>query len=468
MDTNLIMYDIDNFLEKYTRFMTKNIYISTVMYRSFLNQYDYLYDELSKNSILFRENNKYKKIMNIKNNKDKLLRLHNKKYLKKATLEYYEFFQEMGYNKTLDNSKKAIILSDEDKLLVVDKKKKEELISGKVKYLLKYSKISKDDILILNKENNSKLNDELIKQNLDIKCVTIANYQEKILGDVKTINHNKKYLVLSSYLMDYLFPKKEEFIKLYQAFPNNIYLNKDYLDFETFKDYHNYIYRKVYLTSNLSLEKFNQKEIEKRTSYLRTIKNEIMENRESVDIANFLYLNCIDYEYNNNLFIIENNDIKTYISLKKISKDLDVIYLDTNTSVENNHLETLAYQLIKRRYPLEKRSDDTIFNRLKDTTLNSYFIEFINNYLIPLIDYYDKFNSFIDINLNDEQIEVLKNIYKYYQEYLNNNKLITDNTSRELLENNVNKYKYVIINGDIEINLNTNYLKIIDNYKEEL
>ena len=49
MDNNLLMLDIEKFLNKYTRFMTKNIYITSNMYDTFLNQYKYLYDSINNN-----------------------------------------------------------------------------------------------------------------------------------------------------------------------------------------------------------------------------------------------------------------------------------------------------------------------------------------------------------------------------------------------------------------------------------
>ena len=70
---------MDNFINKYTRFMTKDIYINNKLYQNFLNQYNYLYQELENKSILFRENIKYKKIINIKENQTNLLKLHNQK-----------------------------------------------------------------------------------------------------------------------------------------------------------------------------------------------------------------------------------------------------------------------------------------------------------------------------------------------------------------------------------------------------
>ena len=61
MDINLTIYDMDKFLDKYTRFMTKDIYISNKMYCNFLRQYDYLYQTLDKDIFLYTDNKKYKK-----------------------------------------------------------------------------------------------------------------------------------------------------------------------------------------------------------------------------------------------------------------------------------------------------------------------------------------------------------------------------------------------------------------------
>ena len=55
MDINLTIYDMDLFLDKYTRFMTKNIYISNKMYCNFLKQYDYLYQILERDRFLYNK-----------------------------------------------------------------------------------------------------------------------------------------------------------------------------------------------------------------------------------------------------------------------------------------------------------------------------------------------------------------------------------------------------------------------------
>ena len=92
MDSNLLVNDMDLFLNKYTRFMTKDIYISNKMYFSFLRQYSYLFDILDKDRFLYNNNKLYKKIRDISLDKGALVRLHNQKYLERAIVKYESFF----------------------------------------------------------------------------------------------------------------------------------------------------------------------------------------------------------------------------------------------------------------------------------------------------------------------------------------------------------------------------------------
>ena len=122
MDTNLISQDMNCFLDKYTRFMTKNIYITTSMYHCFLEQYQYLYDVLEKNYFLYNDNIQYKKIMKILQNKNRLIKLHNQKYLKTALKEYEFYFKSFSFNDKLDQRKRMIILTEEDNIFRDTKK----------------------------------------------------------------------------------------------------------------------------------------------------------------------------------------------------------------------------------------------------------------------------------------------------------------------------------------------------------
>ena len=137
---------MDKFLNKYTRFMSKDIYISYTMYSNFLSQYDYLYQELEQTSLLYQNHPQYKRVMDIKNNKEKLIRFHNEKYLKKKSTYYQVFFQKLYDQDKLSNIKRNIICCEEDELLVVSHKENISFITAKVKYLVDIKKMLEDEI----------------------------------------------------------------------------------------------------------------------------------------------------------------------------------------------------------------------------------------------------------------------------------------------------------------------------------
>lgn len=462
MNINLTIYDMENFLNKFTRFMTKDIYISNKMYKSFLKQYNYLYDLLNKEKFLYNENKKYKKVMNIITNKDKLLRLHNQKYLSSALKNNEMFFN----NLNLDIRNKMIILTEEENTYIVESKNYDSLIVGKIKYLKEYKKYNNSNILILVDDNKklTTITNTLKQDKLNISILNTNIYTT----DKQLIDDNTRYNILINYIINKLFIDKEKFNKFYKTFSKYIYLNKDYKGYQTFKDYHSYMYKRKYQSSKLTLKGFNKKETNIRKNYLRTIKGEILKQIEEVDIANFLYLNSINYSYDNikGLFKISLRNKNTIIKINSEddipnSKE-DTIYLSKNKKI----LEVLAYELIKRSYPLELLDDNIVYEKLKDTNIGNYFSELCNKYLIPLIKHYEEKKTLDNINLDNAGKEVFLDLYKAYNDYLNDNNIVTkeyllSNLTKEIEDN---KYKYLFLVGDIKIDTNINKMTIIEDY----
>ena len=152
---NLILYDMEQFIQKYTRFLTKNTYINQKTYQRFLNQYKYLYQALEAESFLYQNHPSYHKIKKIKEESISLLKLHNLKYLKRKRVEYQDFFQEIDPDNHLDNIKKNIILLEEDNLVYYNSKNNISFLLAKLKYLTNvlYYNPKKIFILIQNKED---------------------------------------------------------------------------------------------------------------------------------------------------------------------------------------------------------------------------------------------------------------------------------------------------------------------------
>lgn len=476
MDINLTIYDMEKFLDKYTRFMTKDIYISNKMYSGFLEQYNYLYKILNKDRFLYNDNKKYKRVMDILKNRVALIRLHNQKYLQRALKKYDSFFKIID---KLDNRKKMIILSEEESTYVVGDKNYDSLVVGKLKYLIGCKNYSEGDILVLgnDKEKINVIRERCRRSNIGVKIGTVREYGERIVDLDKLLDDGKRYDILIDYIIGDLFSDKVKFNSFYGAFSKYIYLNKDYKDYDTFKDYHNYMYKRKFLASKLSLKKFNEKEIKKRQSYLRTINNETLKYKEEVDIANFLYLNNLEYRYDGDedLFrvrlsfgevIVKYFNEYGNLEEKNTYRD-DTIYLYSSYDGEETYLSVLVYELIKRRCPLERVSDEGVYARLSSTNIDSYFSEFVIKYLIPLIRYYEENKDLSRVNISELGIKEFLNIYQVYAEYLEINNLVTE---RELLERQAReiekeKYKYLFLIGDISIRVKIPTFTIVDDYQ---
>lgn len=484
METNLIENDVDIFLDKYTRFITKNIYISKYLYNSFIDSYDYLFKELEKNIFLYENTSKYKEIKKILDNKDKLLRRHNQNYLKDAMIKYNEYFNNIYSKEKLDINKRKIILAEEDNILVVNNKNNIYLVCMKVDYLIKKKKYREESILILTEDKKIYLDlkEELVNKfnYTKVRVYTTIEYGMKIINNnYRLISINDEFNIIVDYIKNILFKDKELFNKLYKSFQNKIYLNKDYKDYETFHDYHNYLYKRMFLSSNLSLKEYNKAEINKRKIYLRTLNDEIVSTKEEVDIANMLCLNSINYKYckDDRVFYIYNGDTYNYIKYIDTKEEIlqkdNYIYLFSKYRDKSTYLEKLVYELIKRRYPMELLTEDEVYNRLKETTENSYFIPLINDYLIPLISYYKNNLSFEELNIDKDKQERVIEIYTYYKEYLTKNNLIDKDDLILKINDDINSrhnnYKYLINIYSKEISpIEVKSMNIIEDYEKNM
>lgn len=466
---NLILYDMENFITKYTRFLSKDTYITYNAYQTFISQYQYFFQQLKQVSILYQTNPNYQKILKILTEEKELLKRHNIKFLKK----HQEKLKEIT-NDELNTNMKNIIISNENKLIFFNQKNNLLFIVQKIKYLIEKDKLLPQKIIILvqTKEEKKTLQENLAQNNLSpISCYTLEESQEKQLNkNERRMTYKIKYSFFKNYICNELFQKKDVFSKLHQAFKNYLYLSKDYQEFETFKDYHAYIYKRMYLDTKLPLKKFLEKEILKRKKKMRTIQNEEINSKIEIDIANFLYLNKIEYTYSakRKTFTLKNNlsityHEETFDDLKIVSNFDHHIHLYQKYLSKKTPLSVLTYELIKRRYPMEKRENEAIYTTLKETSNNSYITEFITKVLIPMTE---KETPLEEEDLSQEQYLQLKNINQYYQKYKEENHLIETFELNHRIEEKLNSTYYSIFLNIDTIIPQKNYFIILENQKE--
>lgn len=515
MNKDILIEEVNNYLNKYRKFMTKDIYITSNMYDTFTNKYKYLYDCLDKNTC------EYKNILKIINDKNKLLRKHNRKYVDNKLIKYKSYFDNMfndiNKNIILDKSQREAIICDEDNLLVLSGagSGKTTTISAKVKYLIDVKNIKPDKICVITftkkakEELDYKIN-KIFNSNVDIYTfhslgLKIIKYYYKN-KDIDIIDEKGQYKIICDYIKNNLFKDKDKFSLFFEAFKNKTSFSEEYKLFDNYYDYHNYMYKRKYINSNTTMDNYIKEQAKRRRNYLKTLNGEYCKSKEEVDIANFLYLNNIDYQYEksykklDNLkiykpdFYIEQNNNYNYIEhfgIDKVNKTnnhytkeeltnylknmklkekyhcdekIEDLFIITYSKVlgKRNYLSVLKDSLIKKGYVLSKKDNNLVYERLKDTSEDRYINNFVNRIVIPFISYFKRSNYKLDDfkniktdnDLLNKQIRVISDIYLNYESKLREKNLIDFedmiNISYKVMpyikEKNLGvDYKYIII-----------------------
>lgn len=515
MNKDILLEEVNNYLEKYKKFMTKDIYITSNMYDTFTNKYKYLYDCLDKNTC------EYKNILKIINDKNKLLRKHNRKYVDNKLIKYKSYFDNMfndiNKNIILDKSQREAIICDEDNLLVLSGagSGKTTTISAKVKYLIDIKNVKPDKICVITftkkakEELDYKIN-KLFNANVDIYTfhslgLKIIKYYYKN-KDIDIIDEKGQYKIICDYIKNNLFKNKEKFNLFFEVFKNKTSFSEEYKLFDNYYDYHNYMYKRKYINSNTTMDNYIKEQTKRRRNYFRTLNGEYCKSKEEVDIANFLYLNNINYQYeksykkldnlkiykpdfyieqNNNYNYIEhfgidkinetNNhytkeELTNYLKNMKLKENyhkkekIEDLFIITYSKVlgKKNYLSVLKDSLIKKGYVLSKKDNDLVYERLKDTSEDKYINNFVNRIVIPFISYFKRSNYKLeefmkiktDNDLLNKQIKVISDIYLNYESKLREKNLIDFedmvNISYKVMpyvkEKNLGvDYKYIII-----------------------
>jgi len=525
MNISLLNEEIDNYLIKYKKFMTKDIYITVKMYDTFTNKYKYLYDECNLKRSYLKDNKNYINILKIVSDKNKLLKKHNRSYVDDKLKKYKEYFDNMfidiDKNIILDKEQREAIICEEDNLLILSGagSGKTTTISGKVKYLIDIKNVNPKSISVVTftkkaKEDLEHKINEIMNLGVDIYTFhslglkIIKNYDNK---DYDIAEEKDKYNIISNYIKNILFKDKDKFNTFFEAFKDKTKFNEEYKLFDNYLDYHNYMYKRKYITESKTMDDYIKEQASRRKSYLRTINGEYCKSKEEVDIANFLYLNCIDYEYekqhkkidnkkiykpdfyieqNNNFNYIEhfgidrvyntNNrytekELKAYLNNMNLKiefhkkEKLENLFIMTHSKEEGkvNYLEVLKKSLINKGYILKRRSNEEIYERLKQTSEDRYIVDFINRIAIPFISYFkktdykiedlDKFKK--DNDILNIQIDVMKDILINYEKELNEKNLID-------FEDMINRaYKIMPRVKEKDLGVDYKYI-IIDEYQD--
>lgn len=213
--------------------------------------------------------------------------------------------RECDPNIILDEDQRIVVLTDEDYCLVVAGAGagKTTTVAAKVKYLVDKQGVDPQQILVISFTNKAvnelkqRINVEL---HIDCPIATFHSTGNAIIrkhnpdDKLNIVDSNKLYYVVQDYL-------RGTVLKNESAVNNLILFFASYFDVpyegEDLNAFFNHIAKSNFTTIRSELDDFKQQVIDTRTKKAVTIQSEMMRSGQEVEIANFLYLNGIEYEY---------------------------------------------------------------------------------------------------------------------------------------------------------------------------
>ena len=238
-----------------------------------------------------------------------LIDKHNDDYVASAMIREKAYLdnilKEIDPNISLDEDQRKVVLTDEDYSLVIAGAGagKTTTVAAKVKYLVDKQNINPKQILVISFTNKAvnELKDR-IQKGLGIQCpiatfhstgnavIHINTPEEKL----NIVDQSKLYFVIRDYFRNSIMRNESAVNNLIMFFAS--YFDAPY-EGSDLNGFFNNIAKANFSTMRSDLEDFKHEVIDRRTKNSVTIQNEVLRSYQEVEIANFLYLNNIDYEY---------------------------------------------------------------------------------------------------------------------------------------------------------------------------
>lgn len=328
----------------------------------------------------------------------------------------------------LDDEQRKVVLSDEDYTLVIAGAGagKTTTVSAKVKYLVEKKNIKPEEILVISYTNKAvgELQDK-INKGLKINCpVTTfhkAGYailRKQDSAPKRVVDQGFMYHVINNYLKGNILENPELVEKLILFFGS--YFDAPY-EGEDLNDFFNFIKKADFSTLKGNMDEYAEKIIDSRTGKCISIAHETLRSQQEVYIANYLYMNGIEYTYEKTYpyhikgalklytpdFTIEQGDKVAYIEHFGISQDgknsmyneeqltnykkaindkillhkahnTDLIYTFSSYNDGRPVLEHLEEKLKAHGFVMNKRSPQEIFEKIVNTEENKYISRLVN------------------------------------------------------------------------------------------
>ena len=326
-------------------------------------------------------------------------------------------------NINLDEEQRKVVLTDEDYTLVIAGAGagKTTTVAAKVKYLVEKKGINPNQILVISFTNKAvgELQDKINKA-LKIDCPVTTFHKtgyairrrQETEERVRIVTEGYMYNVVNNYIKHNILEYPELVDKLILFFGS--YFDAPY-EGDDLNSFFNYITKADFSTLRGNMEEYTEKIIDQRSGRYVTIAHERLRSLQEVIIANFLYMNNIEYNYEkiypynilrshkpytpdftivqgdkvayiehfgitedgrNNRYTKEQlniykKEIKDKILLHR-QHDTDLIYTFSSYNDGRDLLFHLQDELIAHGFELKKRPSKEIFKKIVSTEENKY------------------------------------------------------------------------------------------------
>lgn len=248
------------------------------------------------------------KTLDLYRNFEILIESHNDSYIKRALIDDKKYLdnilKDVDPQIVLDEDQRKVILTDEDYCLVIAGAGagKTTTVAAKVKYLVEKKSIDPTQILVVSFTNKAvqELRDKL-NRDLKINCpvATFHSTGNAILRKqtdekLNIVDSSKVYFVVQDYLKNSILKNESLVNNLIMFFAS--YFDAPY-EGNDLNNFFNNIAKSNFATLRSDLNEFKQQVVDIRSKKSVTIQSEVLRSNQEVEIANFLYLNSIDYEY---------------------------------------------------------------------------------------------------------------------------------------------------------------------------
>ncbi len=240
---------------------------------------------------------------------DALVKEHNTKYVDDAVENNKEYFD--GLLKSIDPSimlddeqRRAVVTDDDYCLLVAGAGAgKTTTMAAKVKYLVEKQHVNPEEIIVISYTRKAigELKDRINKGlGIPAKICTFHKFAYDIVkgfsADPPEINFSS-YKIIFNMLENVVFHDKQLMRNLVLFMGYYFDLTDDVFKFDNLDQYHLYKASQDYETLKSGLGEYVNKVQEQRYKHLKTLTGEYLRSTQEVQIANFLYLNGLEYEY---------------------------------------------------------------------------------------------------------------------------------------------------------------------------